>query len=231
VPISVAFAILRYRLWDIDFAINRSLVYGSLTFILLGLFAISLWAVSMAAANFEAAPLIAMPVAAAVFALLFAPLRRGLQRFIDRRFYHINIEYLKPVRSALPPIDQVPFPRAHFDDYTGLELAGRGGMAEVYRAVHPTLQRLVAIKIMRETIQDDPTMHVYFERESRALTKLDHPNIIKVLDVGRVDDRPYIVMEFIDGPALNSVLKNSKLDRQTALNILKPVCAALDYLH
>jgi tRNA A-37 threonylcarbamoyl transferase component Bud32 len=231
VPVTMAIAILRYRLWDIDFAINRSLVYAGLTAILLGLFALSLWAVSRVAANFEAAPLAALPITAVVFALVFVPLRRALQRFIDRQFYHIHIDYQKPARVSLPPIDQIPFPRAHFDEYTGLELAGRGGMAEVYKAVHPTLHRSVAIKIMRETIRDDPTMHVYFERESRALTKLDHPNIIKVLDVGRVDDRPYIVMEFIDGPALNLILKNSRLDRQTALNILRPVCAALDYLH
>ncbi|HET9914634.1 MAG TPA: serine/threonine-protein kinase [Anaerolineales bacterium] len=231
VPATMAIAVLRYRLWDIDFAINRSLVYGSLTTILLTLFALSLRAISMLAQGFSAGPLIAMLISMVVFAVIFQPLNRGLQKVVDRYFYHIYIDYQKSGRSVLPPLEPSTFPSAHFYEYTDLEVAGRGGMAEVYRATHPTLKRAVAIKLMREAIQDDPVMRIFFERESRALRDLDHPNVIKVLDTGKVDNRPYMVMEFIEGDALGELLKNGRLDLETTLQLLKPISAALDYLH
>jgi tRNA A-37 threonylcarbamoyl transferase component Bud32 len=231
VPATMAIAVLRYRLWDIDFAINRSLVYGSLTIVLLALFALSLRAISALAQDFRASPLIAILISMAVFALLFRPLNRGLQKFVDRQFYHIHIDYQKAGRSALPPLEPSTFPSAHFYEYMDLEIAGRGGMAEVYKAIHPTLKRAVAIKLMREAIQDDPVLRFYFERESRVLLDLDHPNVIKVLDTGLVDNRPYMVMEFIQGDALGDLLKNGRLDLETALQFLTPIGAALDYLH
>jgi serine/threonine-protein kinase len=231
VPATMAIAVLRYRLWDIDFAINRSLVYGSLTTILLTLFALSLRAISTLAQGYSAGPLIAMLVSTVIFALIFQPLNRGLQTFVDRQFYHIYIDYQRAGRSVLPPLVPSAFPSAQFHEYTDLEVAGRGGMAEVYKATHPTLKRVVAIKLMREAIQDDPVMRIFFERESRALRDLDHPNVIKVLDVGKVDNRPYLVMEFVEGDALGELLKDGRLDLETALQFLKPISAALDYLH
>ena len=231
VPATMAIAVLRYRLWEIDFAINRSLVYGALTTILVALFALSLRAISTLAQGFSAGPLIAVLIATVVFALIFQPLNRGLQKFVDRQFYHIYVDYQKAGRSVLPPLEPSTFPSAHFYEYTDLEVAGRGGMAEVYKATHPTLKRVVAIKLMREAIQDDPVMQMFFERESRALRDLDHPNVIKVLDTGKVEDRPYMVMEFIEGKALGELLKNGGLDLGAALQFLKPIGAALDYLH
>ena len=231
VPATMAVAVLRYRLWDIDFAINRSLVYGSLTTILLTLFALSMRAVSTLARGSSAGPLVAMLVSMVIFALIFQPLNRGLQTFVDRQFYHIYIDYRKAERSALPPLEPSTFPSAHFDEYTDLEVTGRGGMAEVYRAVHPTLKRVVAIKLMREAIQDDPMMRLFFERESRVLRGLDHPNVMKVLDTGTVENRPYMVMEFIPGDALGELLKDGRLDLERTLQLLRPIGAALDYLH
>lgn len=231
VPATMAIAVLRYRLWDIDFAINRSLVYGSLTVVLLTMFALSMRAIATLAQDFAAGPLIALLFSSILFALIFQPLNRALQRFVDRRLYRIYIDYQKAGRSSLPPLEPSTFPSTHFDEYTDLEIAGRGGMAEVYKATHPTLNRVVAIKLMRAAIQDDPVMRLFFERESRALRKLDHPNVIKVLDVGEVDSRPYLVMEYIEGNPLGELLQNGRLDLKTALEFLRPICGALDYLH
>jgi serine/threonine-protein kinase len=188
-------------------------------------------AISTLVQGFSAGPFIAMLVSMVVFAIIFQPLNRGLQKFVDRQFYRIYIDYQKAGRSALPPLEPSTFPKAHFYEYTDLEVAGRGGMAEVYKAIHPTLKRVVAIKLMREAIQDDPVMRIFFERESRALRDLDHPNVVKVLDTGTVDNRPYMVLEFIEGDALGDLLKNGRLDLETALQFLKPISAALDYLH
>ena len=112
-----------------------------------------------------------MLISMVVFALIFQPVNRGLQKFVDRQFYHIYIDYQKAGRSVLPPLEPSTFPSAHFYEYTDLEVAGRGGMAEVYKATHPTLKRVVAIKLMREAIQDDPVMRIFFERESARLTR------------------------------------------------------------
>ena len=231
VPATMAVAVLRYRLWDIDFAINRSLVYGSLTTILLALFAPSLRLISTLAQGSSAGPLIAMLVSMVLFAIIFQPLNRGLQTFVDRQFYHIYVDYQRSGRSALPPLEPSTFPSAHFYEYADLEVAGRGGMADVYRATHPTLKRVVALKLMREAMQDDPVMRMFFERESRALRDLDHPNVIKVLDTGTVDDRPYMVMEFIEGKALGDLLNDGRLDLERTVQLLQPIAAALDYLH
>jgi tRNA A-37 threonylcarbamoyl transferase component Bud32 len=230
VPATMAIAVMRYRLWDIDFAINRSLVYGALTTILMAIFALSLWIISSFAREVGAGPVFAVFITAVIFVLIFKPLRMGMQKFIDRQFYHIHIDYQKIQDYSLPP-EPASFPSAHFEEYKDLELAGRGGMAEVYKATHPTLHQVVAIKLMRESIQDDPIMRVFFERESRALRNLDHPNIIKVFDVGKVDNRPYIVMEFVQGSVLAELLKNGKLSLETATGMLKPICSALDYMH
>src|SRR5574342_599580 len=82
-------------------------------------------------------------------------------------------------------------------------LLARGGMAEVYLGTHTTLQREVAVKILRNADADDPRLLERFELEARAVAKLRHPNIVQVFDFDTIDDQPYIVMEFIRGPSLS----------------------------
>ncbi len=232
VPATLAIAVLRYRLWDIDFAINRSLVYGTLTFILAALFGVSLFLTSLVLGNFSGYPWLAFAFSSILFALIFQPTRRAVQRFVDRNFYHIYIDYQQARPTRLPPLDAVSFPKTDFSAYTNLELAGRGGMAEVYRAMHPTLQRQVAIKLMRERMENIPGHEQIFEREAATLRELEHPNVIRIYDAGESNGRPYLVMEFIDGPVLNRLLEQpEKLDPPTIRAILKGIAAALDYLH
>jgi len=230
--VTMSIAVLRNRLWDIDFTINRTLVYGTLTAVLVLLFAFSLWIISLVARDFAGSPIIAVIVAGGLFVLIFRPVRNAIQRFIDQRFYKIYIDYRKERPAPLPPLSAESFPRAHFNEYTDLALAGQGGMSEVYKAQHPTLHRAVAIKLMNQQMREDARANRFFEREVFTLRALDHPNVIKVLDAGEVEGRPYMVMEFIAGPALNEVVKNDgKLERAQALAILREIAAALDYLH
>src|SRR5512138_2878090 len=87
-------------------------------------------------------------------------------------------------------------------------LLARGGMAEVYLGTHTTLQRRVAVKILRNRSEDDPRLQLLdrFEREARAVAKLRHPNIVQIFDFDSIDDQPYIVMEFVPGPSLSKFL-------------------------
>jgi hypothetical protein len=108
VPAGISIAILRYRLWDIDFVINRSLVYGALTALLALFLGGSLFIVSRLFQNFTGGPLVAVAVSASIFGGIFQPARRLLQRFVDRRFYHIKIDYQKtPPNLAIGNVTQV----------------------------------------------------------------------------------------------------------------------------
>ena len=115
-------------------------------------------------------------------------------------------------------------------------LLARGGMAEVYLGTHTTLQREVAVKILRNPLGDDPRPRERFELEARAVAKLRHPNIVQVFDFDTIDDQPYIVMEYISGPSLSKYLaalhtKNIRLELSQISRLLTGVASALQYAH
>jgi serine/threonine protein kinase len=115
-------------------------------------------------------------------------------------------------------------------------LLARGGMAEVYLGTHTTLQREVAVKILRNQYEDDPLLLERFEREARVVAKLRHPNIVQVFDFDTIDDRPYLVMEYIPGPSLSKYLmalqaKNGRLALPLVSRLLTGVANALQYAH
>ena len=95
---------------------------------------------------------------------------------------------------------------ARFGPYEILGHLGAGGMGEVYRARDTRLARDVALKILPDEFQSDPRRASRFEREARSASALNHPNIVAVYDVGRVDSVPYIAMELIEGKTLRAML-------------------------
>ena len=115
-------------------------------------------------------------------------------------------------------------------------LVARGGVAEIYLGKHTTLQRDVAVKILRSHFEDDSRSRERFELEARAVARLRHPNIVQVFDFDTIDDQPYIVMEYISGPSLSRYLaalhdKNSRLGLPLVSKILTGVANALQYAH
>jgi serine/threonine protein kinase len=108
---------------------------------------------------------------------------------------------------------------------------GAGGMAEVFEAFDRRLNRRVAIKFLNVHVAD---LHARerFEHEARALARVDHPNAVAVHDVGEDGDRPYIVLELVEGQSLASRLsRNGPLDAREALGITDHVLAALAAVH
>src|SRR5690348_4709171 len=79
---------------------------------------------------------------------------------------------------------------------------GSGGMGEVYRARDTRLDRAVAIKILPEHLSDNAEARQRFDREARAISSLNHPNICTLYDVGHQDGVDYLVMEFLEGQTL-----------------------------
>ena len=118
------------------------------------------------------------------------------------------------------------------DRYRLLELVGSGGMAAVYRGVDTLLQRRVAVKVLREGFASDPAFLARFQREARAAANLDHPNVVTVYDVGQDGDRHYIVMEYVDGRDLKTLIRQKgRLSVDETLDITAQVCAGVGHAH
>ena len=138
-----------------------------------------------------------------------------------------NIAAKPPPAPPLPPAEVAKlFPQLEI-----LECLGRGGMGAVYKARQPRLDRLVALKILSPEKQDDPKFAERFEREARALARLNHPNIVTVYDFGQVQGNCYLLMEFVDGLTLRQLFHTRKLAPAEALNIVPKICEALQYAH
>jgi eukaryotic-like serine/threonine-protein kinase len=110
-------------------------------------------------------------------------------------------------------------------------LIAHGGMGSLYLARDPAIDRLVAIKFLKEGF-DDAEARERFTREARAAGRLHHPNIVTVFDVGEHDDRPFIAMEYVSGETLAQLLGRRALGRVwEKLDILEALCAGLHYAH
>ncbi|MBZ5537091.1 MAG: protein kinase [Acidobacteriia bacterium] len=118
-----------------------------------------------------------------------------------------------------------------FSHYRILSLLGSGGMGEVYLAEDTRLGRKVALKLLpAEFIQDQERMH-RFEQEARAASALNHPNIITIFDVGRVENFNFIATEFIEGETLRRYLAKAKLSLRDAVDVAVQVAGALSAAH
>jgi len=122
--------------------------------------------------------------------------------------------------------------------YRITEHLGSGGMADVYKAYQPGLDRYVAIKVLHSFLADEGNFLTRFQREAKAIAMLRHPNIIRVydFDLDEEGNTYYIVMEFIDGPNLKTRLQEMAQEDQTlsleeAVPIVIAVANALDYAH
>lgn len=116
--------------------------------------------------------------------------------------------------------------------YQIAEKLGRGGMATVYKAHDPGIDRPIAIKFLHAALCEDQEYRDRFLREARAAGGLSHPNIVTVYDVGEIDGRPYMAMELLDGIPLSDLMaKNEAQPVRDVLEIGIQLAHALDYAH
>ena len=115
--------------------------------------------------------------------------------------------------------------------YVVESVLGRGGMGTVYAARHLRLDREVALKILSPAFAHDAERVHRFEREGRALAALEHPNIVRVHDMGVDDERYFIAMERVPGPNLRERLREGVIPPAEALHIARDLLAALEYAH
>ncbi|HEX6036072.1 MAG TPA: protein kinase, partial [Anaerolineales bacterium] len=212
VPVAVVFSILKYRLYDIELVLNRSLVYGSLTMILAAVFGVILFGLQAAyrvVTNQTDPPTIVVVIATVAASSLFQPTRKVLRRFINHRFFGMDVDFdeIKRREQRMEQFAHLPSHAVtNVGGYKGLELIARGGMGEVYKARHPSLNRTVAIKVLSAFFKDDPDFNKRFAREAKTMAQLRHPNIITIHDFGNQDGSPFIVMEYLTGETLSHIL-------------------------
>ena len=120
---------------------------------------------------------------------------------------------------------------AFFPQLEILEFIGQGGMGAVYKARQPALDRLVALKILPPSMDDDPGFAERFTREARTLAKLSHPNIVAVYDFGQSGGYRYFLMEYVDGLNLRQIERAGRLSPREALAIVPQLCEALQFAH
>ncbi len=118
-----------------------------------------------------------------------------------------------------------------FPQFDIIELVGQGGMGAVYKARQPTLDRVVALKILPPEVGHDPAFAERFKREARALAMLSHPSIVTVYDSGETDGLYYFAMEFVDGTNLRQTIVQGGLTPPEALAIVPQICDALQAAH
>jgi predicted Ser/Thr protein kinase len=104
-------------------------------------------------------------------------------------------------------------------------------MGEVYRARDTRLDRIVALKILNATVAGDPQLRDRFEREARTLSKIDHPHICALYDIGTDAGTSFIVMQYLEGETLSARLAKGALPVEQALRIAIEICGALDTAH
>ena len=131
------------------------------------------------------------------------------------------------IDTIRPPLQ----PGALFKGFEVLEILGKGGMGVVYKARQQSLDRLVALKLLNAQLASSEEFSKRFDREAKVLASLNHPNVVHVHDFGREDGLLYLVMEHVDGPTLDDVLRRKPVDPTRFLTSVRDVSKGLQRVH
>ncbi len=116
-------------------------------------------------------------------------------------------------------------------DYEVIGKIGEGGLAEIFKARQISLNRPVAIKVLFPQYSNDPDIVMRFDRESVTVARLNHPNIVHIIDKGQSDKRYYFIMEYVDGTSFKELIHSPKIALRKKLNIIVMMLKGLDYAH
>jgi serine/threonine-protein kinase len=116
--------------------------------------------------------------------------------------------------------------------YRLLDELGKGGFGRVYRALHTVMDRVVALKVIAPEFAENERMRSWFKREVLAITRLAHPNVVMAHDAGDCDGALFLVMEHVDGPNLDKLVRSQgPLSITLACEVVRQTALALQYAH
>jgi eukaryotic-like serine/threonine-protein kinase len=115
--------------------------------------------------------------------------------------------------------------------YKITEVMAAGSMGSVYRAERVPVGKLVAVKFLHASYANDSEFQARFDRETRVMGKLNHPNCVSVVDFGVWEGEPYLVMDFVDGITLRSMIDKGPLEPANALSIARQILSGLAHAH
>lgn len=118
-----------------------------------------------------------------------------------------------------------------FGRYEIIREVARGGMATVYEARDPRMDRQVAVKVLNRDLSEDPSFLARFEREARTIASLEHPAIVAIYDFGEQDGQSFLVMRYMRGGSLVDHIRHGRLSLDKSLAILGRVAGALEHAH
>ncbi len=116
-------------------------------------------------------------------------------------------------------------------DYKLVSKIGEGGIAEIFKAIQMSLNREVAVKVLSSRMSSDPEIVRRFDRESITIAKLNHPNIVQVIDRGSSQGRYYFVMEYVEGASFKEIVCSNDVPLVTRIEIIINTLKGLDYAH
>jgi CheY-like chemotaxis protein/tRNA A-37 threonylcarbamoyl transferase component Bud32 len=145
---------------------------------------------------------------------------------VDTRAATRDITAPRTVSNSDPASDA-----ALYSGYRLMEVLGAGGMGTVYRAVQVSLDRLVALKVLKDYHMQDARIAQRFDREARIMARINHPSIVQVFDFGRTKYHYYISMELVEGGSLLAWQKEGRLGWPVIRNLVNEICEALAHLH
>ena len=137
----------------------------------------------------------------------------------------------EPIGALLPDDEPVLAAGRRFGHYEQISLLGKGGMGQVYVAVDTRLGRKVALKLLPSTLTNDPNYVPLLEREARAASALNHPNIITIHDIGEVDSIHFMTTEFVEGETLRERMSRGSMNTSEVLDVALQITAALQAAH
>jgi len=135
------------------------------------------------------------------------------------------------LRGSTPPSESAPRPGGTVSHFRILEQVGEGGMGVVYRATDERLERVVALKLLPAGALSTGDERAVCHREAKTLSRLNHPAIATLYDVGEEGDQDYLVMEFVEGETLENKLVNGSLPEPEITGIGEQIAAALQAAH
>ncbi len=235
VPLGIIFSIQHHRLWQIDFLINRALVYGLMVLmVVLGMYGIfTLFTdlvTGITGVQYKWFPFL---ISGLLVFYLFRPTFRWVQSLVDKHVFGIHISYQGTREVSQTQVKEITWTGQTVGRYQIKELIRTGRSGRVYQGEEIHTGKPVAVKFLHQNLVRQTDQRKAFVAEAKTLSKLNHPNIGKMLDYGEEGQSAcYIVMEYLSTQTLADKLREEgPFSMDETKYVLDQIASALEFAH